>query len=99
MGHNKILIITMDIEELKNLIKESIFEVLNVANSKSLKHADTSIELISRFDACRLFGVSKTTIDNWRKHNLLKGEVKIASRVYFEKNELVKLIADMKSRV
>jgi predicted DNA-binding transcriptional regulator AlpA len=91
MLENKKLLVTLCVDELKELINECLSSTLGITNSKTA-NKDNNTELISRFDACRMFGVSRTTIDKWRKYKLLPREIKIASRVYFNKQELIELI-------
>jgi predicted DNA-binding transcriptional regulator AlpA len=90
MNKNSKLLVTLCVEELKELIYECLKDV--IPNRQNSERTEQDAELISRFDACKLFGVSKTTIDKWRKYKLLPKEVKIASRVYFNKQELLELI-------
>jgi predicted DNA-binding transcriptional regulator AlpA len=91
MKENTRLLVTLTVEELKELINECLSSALGTSNVKTSNKTDNT-ELISRFDACRMFGVSRTTIDKWRKYKLLPKEIKIASRVYFNKQELIELI-------
>jgi len=91
MKENTRLLVTLTVEELKELINECLSSALGTSSVKTSNKTDNT-ELISRFDACRMFGVSRTIIDKWRKYKLLPREIKIASRVYFNKQELIEFI-------
>ena len=80
------LLITMNASDLRNLIEEVLEEKLRPV--PSLPEVSNGTPLISRIEVARLFGVSKTTIDKWRRHHVLPPIIKIASRVYFYKDQI-----------
>ena len=80
------LLITMNASDLRNLIEEVLDEKLKPV--PSLPEVSNGTPLISRIEVARLFGVSKTTIDKWRRHHVLPPIIKIASRVYFYKDQI-----------
>jgi predicted DNA-binding transcriptional regulator AlpA len=80
------LLITMNTSDLRNLIGEVLEEKLRPV--PSLPEVSNGTPLISRIEVARLFGVSKTTIDKWRRHHVLPPIIKIASRVYFYKDQI-----------
>ena len=80
------LLITMNASDLRNLIEEVLEEKLKPV--PSLPEVSNGTPLISRIEVARLFGVSKTTIDKWRRHHVLPPIIKIASRVYFYKDQI-----------
>jgi len=87
----KSLLVTLTTTELRSLIAEVVGDQL-----AQVVHTPTdsteSPTLISRLQVAALFGVSKTTIDKWRRYRILPPEVKIASRVYFYKEQIMELV-------
>ncbi len=81
------MIVTLTTNDLRNLISEVIEEKLLKIASET-KEAKKEASLISRLAVAKLFGVSKTTIDKWRRHKILPPAIKISSRVYFNKDEI-----------
>jgi predicted DNA-binding transcriptional regulator AlpA len=80
------LLVTLTTTELRTLIGEVLDEKLKPV--PSLPEVSNGTPLISRIEVARLFGVSKTTIDKWRRHHVLPPIIKIASRVYFYKDQI-----------
>jgi predicted DNA-binding transcriptional regulator AlpA len=87
----KSLLVTLTTTELRSLIAEVVGDQL-----AQVVHTPTdsteSPTLLSRLQVAALFGVSKTTIDKWRRYRILPPEVKIASRVYFYKEQIMELV-------
>lgn len=87
----KSLLVTLTTTELRSLIAEVVGDQLS-----QVVHTPTdsteSPTLLSRLQVAALFGVSKTTIDKWRRYRILPPEVKIASRVYFYKEQTMELV-------
>jgi predicted DNA-binding transcriptional regulator AlpA len=83
------LLITMSKSELRQMIVDIIDDRLARTPAPSLSE---NSGLISRLDVCNIFGVSKTTLDKWRRFGVLPKEVKIASRVYFKRDQIEELI-------
>ena len=87
----KSLLVTLTTTELRSLIAEVVGDQL-----AQVVHTPTdsteSPTLLSRLQVAALFGVSKTTIDKWRRFRILPPEVKIASRVYFYKEQIMELV-------
>ena len=50
-------------------------------------------ELLEVDDVCRMFGVSRTTVYEWRRSGRVKSHQR-GRRVYFKKTELLKFRAD-----
>ncbi len=84
------MIVTLTTNDLRNLISEVLEEKLLKIASET-KEAKKEASLISRLAVAKLFGVSKTTIDKWRRYKILPPVVKISSRVYFKKEEITLL--------
>ncbi len=87
----KSLLVTLTTTELRSLIAEVVGDQLaQVVHTRT--DSTESPTLISRLQVAVLFGVSKTTIDKWRRFRILPPEVKIASRVYFYKEQIMELV-------
>jgi predicted DNA-binding transcriptional regulator AlpA len=85
------LVVTLNIQEFRHMMAELIDERLAKAAPVQKPNKENT-ELISRLDVCNIFGVSKTTLDKWRRYGVLPTEVKIASRVYFKRDQIEELI-------
>ena len=81
-----VLLVTLTTTELRTLIGEVLDEKLKPV--PSLPETSNGTPLISRIEVARLFGVSKTTIDKWRRHHVLPPVIKISSRVYFDRDQI-----------
>ena len=77
------LLITMNASDLRNLIEEVLDEKLKPV--PSLPEVSNGTPLISRIEVARLFGVSKTTIDKWRRHHVLPPVIKISQMRYLKR--------------
>lgn len=85
------LVVTLTKSELQELISEVIDVKLNrLKTSQEIPTPEGA--LVSRLEVAKLFGVSNTTIDKWRRYNILPPVVKIASRVYFKKDQILEVI-------
>jgi predicted DNA-binding transcriptional regulator AlpA len=87
---SKDFLVTMTTSELRSLIAELLDEKLISSTKQVVEQKDTP--LYSRLEVAKLFGVSKTTIDKWRRYRILPPHVKIASRVYFYKEQILELV-------
>jgi len=85
------LLVTLTTSDLRNLIADVIDEKLRPEKAQESKPFD-SRPLYSRLEVASLFGVSKTTIDKWRRHRVLPPAIKIASRIYFYKDQIIELL-------
>lgn len=86
----KFQLISLTTNDLRNIISEVLEEKLFRIKSET-KEAQKEASLISRLEVAKLFGVSTTTIDKWRRHKILPPAIKISSRVYFKKEEITLL--------
>ena len=86
----KILLVTLTTNDLRNIISDVIDEKLMRIASEA-KEAKKEASLISRLEVAKLFSVSKTTIDKWRRYKILPPVIKVASRIYFKKDEILEL--------
>ena len=85
------LLVTLTISELRSLIAELLDEKLMPLMPQANVQTDPAA-LYSRLEVANIFGVSTTTIDKWRRYHILPPHVKIASRVYFYKDQIVELL-------
>jgi predicted DNA-binding transcriptional regulator AlpA len=85
------LLVTLTTDDLRNIISEVLDEkLIQHQSQKEMPKNDTS--LISRLEVSKLFGVSTTSIDKWRRYKILPPVIKIASRIYFDKQKVMDLI-------
>jgi hypothetical protein len=84
------LIVTLTSSDLRDLISEVLDEKIRLLKP-SQKEVQKDDSLISRLDVAKLFGVSTTTIDKWRRNDILPPIIKIASRVYFRRELIFNL--------
>jgi predicted DNA-binding transcriptional regulator AlpA len=85
------LLVTLTTNDLRNLISEVLEEKLFRLSSES-KETQKEVSLISRLDVAKHFGVSKTTIDKWRRCKILPPAIKISSRVFFNKDQILEFV-------
>lgn len=86
----KILVTTLQLEDLQNLIKESIRQVLN-ENVEEKSKPEEKEEILTTEDIQRMFKVSKVTIHKWKKKMILP-YYKMGRKVYFKKSEIFGLL-------
>ena len=80
------LVVTLHINEFKDIINQSIQNALS--NNPIKKEDDV---LLKRVDVAKLFSVSLVTITDWMKTGKLPYH-RINSRVFFKKSELMECI-------
>ena len=85
------LLVTLTTSELRSLIADVLDEKFKPGMTQENAKADPSA-LYSRLEVAKRFGVTTTTIDKWRRFKILPPHVKIASRVYFYKDQIVELV-------
>ena len=88
---NNSLLVTLTTSDLRSLIADVLDEKLKPVMTQGNVKADPSA-LYSRLEVAKRFGVTTTTVDKWRRFKILPPEVKIASRVYFYKEQIVECI-------
>lgn len=84
-------LLNINTSELKRFITEVLEEKLKQLLPEK-KETQSEVSLISRHEVAKLFKVSTTTIDKWRRFNILPPIVKMASRVYFKRHEIMQLM-------
>ena len=85
------LLVTLTTSDLRSLIADVLDEKLSPVKPQENVQTDPAA-LYSRLEVAKRFGVSTTTIDKWRRCNILPPPVKIASRVYFYKDQITEYI-------
>jgi len=85
------LLITLTRHEFRELISDVLDQKMGTHKSPD-ERDDPSRALYSRLEVAKLFGVSRTTIDKWRRSKILPPIIKIASRVYFQKDQILELL-------
>ncbi len=89
------IFLSLDADELKELIKDSILEVL--AENHNQQQPEKEDQLIKLNEAAGLLGVSKVTIHAWKKSGLIPF-YRISNKIYFKKNELLQSLKKNKER-
>jgi predicted DNA-binding transcriptional regulator AlpA len=89
--NNQNLLVTLTTSDLRSLIADVLDEKLTPVMPQQNVQTDPAA-LYSRLEVAKRFGVTTTTIDKWRRFKILPPEVKIASRVYFYKEQIAECI-------
>lgn len=76
-------VVTVSIEELKEIIKESVENALS--DKEKPKVAE---ELIKRKDVSKLLKISLVTLNEWMRHGKIP-YYRISSRIFFKKSEVL----------
>ena len=75
---------TLSIEELRNLIKESVREEINREKDK---------KLMSFKETCNFLECSASALNKWKSENRIPFK-KLGKRVYFIKDEIIKALKE-----
>lgn len=91
-------LLTISRDELKILIRDAILENKELFRFTEIKNEKTE-RFFSIFDLCKLLGVTRPTIDDWRKSGKLKFR-RLGGRVYFLESEVLEALqkVDLSSR-
>lgn len=95
---DKLLIVTNK-EELVSVLNDVLKDKLNLLkeNSKDLskdeKEISKQIKLLSIDDVCKLFNVSRVTLNKWKKQGLIPYK-KMSRRVFFVEDDIYKSITN-----
>ena len=87
----QILITVYQKEDLKNLIAESLQQVLKEKSIEDKKRLEEKEEILVTEDIQRILKVSRVTIYNWKKKGILP-YYRMGNRVYFKKSEVFGLL-------
>lgn len=85
------LIVTLNIFELRNIIADVLEEKFSSITTKNNEKRE-DVSLISRLEVAELFGVSKTTIDKWRRCKILPPAIKMSSRIFFNRDQIFEVL-------
>ncbi len=94
----QILITVYQKEDLKNLITESIRQVLTENTNTEKDHLGEKEEILMMDDVLRIFRVSKVTIHKWKKKGLLP-YYKMGRKLYFKRSEVIGLLSKKKRKI
>ncbi|MEM4261092.1 MAG: helix-turn-helix domain-containing protein [Candidatus Woesearchaeota archaeon] len=91
-----LILSTITINELKEIISESVTSILCKNNylNESVKNVD---ELIKIEEVSSLLRVSKVTIHKWKKMGLIPF-YRISNKIYFKKNEIIESMRKISER-
>jgi len=85
---DKIVLFSMSIEDLKNEISESILKKI-APLINNLPPIQSNMDLLTRKEVSKLFGVSLVTLNAWNKSGKITG-YKINTRVRYKRSEIEK---------
>ncbi len=91
MKDSEKMIVTLTTNDLRNILSDVLDEKLKSVKEQTIPKKEEPA-LYSRMETAKLFGVTTTSIDKWRRHRVLPPEIKIASRVYFNKEQIHELL-------
>lgn len=89
--NNKNLLVTMTTIDFQSLLEKLLDAKLSFMHVEKEKQP-RDVALISRLDVAKLFGVSKTTIDKWRRARILPPIIKMSSRIFFDKEQIMEVV-------
>ena len=89
---NEKLIVTLNVDDLKNIIDECVANA--ISKNQMPKEEDT---LIKRKDVAELFGISYVTLNEWMHQGKIP-YYRINSRIFFKKKEVFESLTTIKMR-
>ena len=87
---NEQLIVTLKVDDLKNIIDECVANALSKTPQKSEEEV-----LLKRIDVARLFGISLVTLNQWMRDGRILYH-RINSRVFFKRTEVMEALNSVK---
>ena len=88
-----------ELEELVvNSIKSYVSLLFEELRSKAQNEDDITTLLITRQQVAKMFDISTVSLDKWKRAGILPKPVKMAGRVYYQRQEILDVIAKRKSR-
>ncbi len=87
---NQQLLVTMNVDELRKILNESIADALSNVSQKSEEE-----KLLSRKEVAKFFRISLVTLNKWRRQNKIPFH-KINSRIYFKHSEILEALKTLK---
>ena len=95
MIKNEFILSPLTMEELKTEISEAVLKQLSPLIN-SITPTQPEVELLTRKEVAKLYGVSLPTILDWTKTGKLIG-YRIASRVRYKRSEIEKSLSKIKT--
>ena len=97
MNKEEKLIVTLNVSELKEIIRETMTEfLLELNNTQNNEVSPNENLLLTRKEVAEMFQVSTVSLDKWRSAGLLPDSIKMAGRVYYLKSEIDQMIYERK---
>ncbi len=86
-------LVTVPLETLADTIREIVASELQkvIKINISSKLNDSTDEILTREEVCRLLKISNTTLFNWDNNKILENH-KIGRRVYYRKSDVLALL-------
>lgn len=81
-------VVTLTINQLELIITRAIQKAFE-DYTQELKKDESDNELIPRTKVAEMFQVSLVTLDKWRRQGVLPKPIKMKSRVYYRKDEII----------
>jgi predicted DNA-binding protein YlxM (UPF0122 family) len=93
----KLILHNLDEDEFKKLIKDSVFEVMELFSSKNQLTTEEYFqdELIKLSEVAQMLKVSKVTIHTWKRKGLIPF-YRISNKIYFKKHEVISTLNEIK---
>jgi excisionase family DNA binding protein len=88
----QILLNGITTEELRNMIRDVIKEVINISPKQVVSNND----LLSRSEVSKKLGVSLTTLNDWTKRGFLQS-YRMGNRVYYKPFEVEESLIQVKN--
>lgn len=91
MMENKIILTSLNSDELKKLISESVAESLK-ESLNAISHnsnPNTEEELLPRKEVAEIYNVSYVTLRDWEKRGIIPKPIRKASRVYWRRSDII----------
>ena len=85
------LLVTMTTIDFQTLLERMLDRKLSFMHVEKEKQP-RDVALISRLEVAKLFGVSKTTIDKWRRARILPPIIKMSSRIFFDRQQIMEVV-------
>ena len=88
---NKLIFISVEIDELKSLIKNAVASSIKEERSIAMKIKKDPV-LLSRKKVMTIFQISAVTLRKWTKDGLIPKPIRKGRRIYFLKEDIYKMI-------
>jgi hypothetical protein len=90
-------LVNVPLETLADTIREIVASELQKVMELNIssKTNDSTDEILTRDEVCRLLKISNTTLFNWNNNKILENH-KIGHRVYYQKSDVLALLKPLK---